>query len=272
MIPMNTNLQNPGLPGVFTATKKDGILYYRSSITYRSKHISLGSFSDALSASKAYEEASCLVKGSKTIHDYPEDASLPFEKWIVLINFRDNGLYFSTPIFIGMNMIYYYLSPSEVLKFDRDELFFYASHKISRRGGHLFVAEYGSQISILSRYGIKPYGILGKDYRSLNGDPFDYRSTNIEILSSYHGVSLTSKNGVPYYKAKIHVNGDYIIGTYKTMVEAAIAYNKAADYLRSLGSKKAYPINTIDEIRPSEYAEIYASLTISEKLASITFS
>ena len=31
--------------GVYTATKKDGTLYYRSSITFQNKHISLGSFS-----------------------------------------------------------------------------------------------------------------------------------------------------------------------------------------------------------------------------------
>ena len=28
------------LPGVYLATKKDGTVYYRSSITYRSKHLS----------------------------------------------------------------------------------------------------------------------------------------------------------------------------------------------------------------------------------------
>ena len=32
------------LPGVFKAQKKNGDIYYRSSITFRSKHISLGSF------------------------------------------------------------------------------------------------------------------------------------------------------------------------------------------------------------------------------------
>ena len=32
------------LPGVFTARKKDGTLYYRASITHKKKHISLGSY------------------------------------------------------------------------------------------------------------------------------------------------------------------------------------------------------------------------------------
>ena len=31
--------------GVYTAYKKDGTVYYRSSITHKNKHISLGSFS-----------------------------------------------------------------------------------------------------------------------------------------------------------------------------------------------------------------------------------
>ena len=42
------------LPGVYLATKKDGTVYYRSSITYRSKHISLGSFSTEEDAHCAY--------------------------------------------------------------------------------------------------------------------------------------------------------------------------------------------------------------------------
>ena len=32
------------LPGVYKAARKDGTLYYRCSITYQNKHISLGSF------------------------------------------------------------------------------------------------------------------------------------------------------------------------------------------------------------------------------------
>ena len=36
--------------------------------------------------------------------------------------------------------ISYYLSPSHVLKFDPDDLFYYSSHKIMRRGNHYFVA------------------------------------------------------------------------------------------------------------------------------------
>ena len=34
---------NQPLTGVFTAKKKDGTIYFRASLTYRNKHISLGS-------------------------------------------------------------------------------------------------------------------------------------------------------------------------------------------------------------------------------------
>ena len=46
-----------GLPGVFMARKKDHSVYYRSSITVREKHISLGSYPTELEAHLAYKEA-----------------------------------------------------------------------------------------------------------------------------------------------------------------------------------------------------------------------
>ena len=33
-----------------------------------------------------------------------------------------------------------------------------------RRNEHYFVADYGMQVTILNRYGIRNYGVLGKDY------------------------------------------------------------------------------------------------------------
>ena len=50
------------LPGAFKAQKKDGTIYYRSSITYKNKHISLGSFKTEEEASGAYLEP-LAVKG-----------------------------------------------------------------------------------------------------------------------------------------------------------------------------------------------------------------
>ena len=48
------------LPGVFQAQKKDGTIYFRSSFTFKNKHISLGSYPNELQASRAYREA-CLI-------------------------------------------------------------------------------------------------------------------------------------------------------------------------------------------------------------------
>ena len=55
------------LPGVFTATKKDGSIYYRSNITINNKHISLGSFDEASLANRAYKEAFEIFNSSLTI-------------------------------------------------------------------------------------------------------------------------------------------------------------------------------------------------------------
>ena len=44
----------PQLPGVYQAKKKNGTIYYRSSLTYRAKHISLGSYGTPESAHEAY--------------------------------------------------------------------------------------------------------------------------------------------------------------------------------------------------------------------------
>ena len=144
--------------GVFRAGKKDGTVYYRASLTKNGKHISLGSFSDALQAHRAYEQGLLLLSDpSLTLQSYEKVSPLSFEKWVSLINLRDNGLYIGNPIYLGQQLFYYYLSPHHVLKFDMEDLFYYSSHKImwcrsrasaprrrcrsgrrnvSRRGGH----------------------------------------------------------------------------------------------------------------------------------------
>lgn len=50
------------LPGVFKAQKKNGDVYYRSSITFHSKHISLGSFDNEEDANAAYNDATAIFK------------------------------------------------------------------------------------------------------------------------------------------------------------------------------------------------------------------
>ncbi|MBQ5674690.1 MAG: hypothetical protein IIV45_06350, partial [Lachnospiraceae bacterium] len=129
--------------------------------------------------------------------------------------------------------------------------------------------DYGMQVNILNRYGIKNYAVKNRDYFFVNGNESDYRYTNIEVINHYHGVLKETKNNRTYYKAKIHINGDYLIGTYDTENEAAIAYNKAVDIVRSKGITKNYPVNYIEDLSAKMYAEIYTSLTVSEKLATI---
>ena len=259
------------LPGVYVARKKDNSIYYRASLTWKQKHISLGSYSDARQAHQAYLEA-CNLLHETTIHimDFEKmQPKLSFDKWVCLINLRDNGIYLHNPIYIRPKMFYYYYSPIEVYKFDVEDLFFYSSHKLMKRGSHLFVSEYGMQTNIASRYGIKNNAVCGKDYEFINGDPTDYRYSNIRIKNQYHGVSYVSYRGKMQYRCRIHLRGYFIVGYYDSAETAAIAYNKAIDLLKAKGCKKSYTINRLDGIGPAEYADRYHQIKISGKIMKL---
>lgn len=243
--------------GVYKTKKKDGSDYYRSSMTYKNKHISLGSFSTESEAHAAYKEGLSVLKDKKTISDYQDSSPLSFEKWVVLINFRDNGLYIKTPIYLENKFFYYYYNTEICYKFDVDDLFYYSTHKIMKRGGHLFVSDFGMQVNIMSRYGIHNFAVSGKDYSFVNGDSTDFRYGNIEIHNRYHGVRSCCKNGKIKYITKIHINGDFIVGRYNKEEEAAIAYNKAVDCLKSRGFNKEFPENYIMDMQDEEYFRIY---------------
>lgn len=262
------------MEGVFITKKKDGSISYRSSITYHTKHISLGSFSTPEKAHKAYLEAGTLLRGEYPIslQDYRENGVLSFEKWVILLNYRDNGVYFSTPIYVRPHFFYYYYSRDHILKFDIDDLFYYASHKIMKRGGHYCVADFGMQVNILNRYGIKNYAVAGRDYIFRNGDATDFRRENLVIRNQYHGVLILPGKTGPLYRARIHVKGNFIIGTYTTMEEAAIAYNKAIDILKKNGCKKNYTPNYLENIPAGVYADIYTRLPVSDKIYKLHFS
>lgn len=255
------------LQGVSAATQKNGTVYYRSSINYRNKHISLGSFASETDAANAYHDAQQLLSDTGiTLADILYlDLTLSFEKAVVLINFRDNRLYFKNPIYLRKGFFSYFLSRSVELKFDIDDLFYYSSHKIQKRQGHLFVSDYGMQYSILSRYGVKPYAVAGRDYMFSNGDEHDFRYSNIIIRNHFHGVLQFTKNSVTKYRAVIHINGNYSIGIYATEEKAAIAYNKAADLAKAAGISKNFPENYIETCSPKEYADIYTSLKLSKR-------
>jgi hypothetical protein len=122
------------------------------------------------------------------------------------------------------------------------------------------------QINLRSRYGIKNYAVEGRDYRFINGDNTDFRYSNIEIINPYHGVSKYIKNNKTIYEAKIHLNGDYIIGRYDTEEEAAIAYNKAAQILKNKGVSKNFPENYVEGIDEITYAALYQRIRISKKI------
>ena len=265
---------DPWLTGVSVTKKKDHSVYYRASITFRKKHISLGSFGDAQTAHRAYEDARMAAEHADlSIGDYPTCSPLAFGKWVSLVNFRDNGIYFPTPIYLKKKFFLYYMEPAQALKFDIDDLFYYSTKKIMRRGGHLFVNDYGMQFSILNRYGVKNYAVPGKDYRFINGDSTDFRYENIEILNRFHGITRiprsTGGSQGFCYKVRIHVRSNYVVGTYDTEEEAAIAYNKAADVLKKNGINRNFPLNYIEGLSPAAYADIYSRLKLSPKIYAI---
>ena len=259
------------LPGVYLNKKKDGTPLYRASITHHGKHISLGSFPDEQTAHLAYLEASSLLSNMQPAfclleHFCQEQQILPFEKWVVLLNYRDNNIYIKTPIYLEHRSFLYYYNQTIRYRFDVDDLFYYSNHKIMKRGNHLFVADYGMQVNILSRYGIKNYAVPNRDYRFVNGDDTDFRYRNIEIINRYHGVTKQILKGREVYVTKIHINGDYIVGRYQTENEAAAAYNRAAMLLQNQGVTKNFPINYIEGISDIEYANLLTKVRISSKI------
>lgn len=255
------------LPGVFRAQKKNGQVYFRSNITCHSKHISLGSFSLETDAHRAYLEAGRLLRDREITLDNVSflDYILNFEKIITLLNYRDNHIYIKNPIYLFRTYFHYYLTPNEIYKFDIDDLFYFSGHKLLRRGGHLYVNDYGMQVTVLSRYGIRSFAVKDKDYRFANQDPYDLRYENIININPFHGVRCCNKNGHITYQAYIHINGNYQIGTYKTLNEAAIAYNKAADFAHEHGVKKNFQTNYIVELSAREYAQAYVEVAISQR-------
>lgn len=257
--------------GVYTTRLKNGSTSYRVSITYRRKHISLGSFSDITTAERVYLEARAILDSEDYTPDsYEISLNISHDKYIILLNFRDNGIYFSTPIYLRKQYFEYYLNKDIVLKFDRDDLFFYASHKIGQRGGYLYISDYGSQYKLLGRYGIRQFAVYGRDYEMKNNDPYDFRYSNILIKSNYAGVRLIEDSSPMLFEAVIHVRGNYIVGRYKDEITAAIAYNKAVDTLISNGFTKNYVKNYIVELKKEEYLKRYSSVLISEKLYTLT--
>ena len=259
------------LKGTNSAKRKDGSIYYRSSITYKNKHISLGSYSEALDAHHAYLLANDLLSNTSiTLEHYKAPSLLSFQKWVVLINYRTTGLYFNSPILLKRNYFIYYLSQTHALYFDVDDLFYYSNHPIHRRQGYYFVNDYGMQVNLLSRYGIRNHCVKGKDYIFTDGNDRNFRYDNIDVLNPYHGIEIEHKNNRTLYKARIHLNGNTIIGRYSDAVTAAIAYNKAIDFVRLHSiSQKRFEKNFIEAMTTEDYKSIYATITIGPNLKKL---
>lgn len=256
--------------GVYITNRKNGSTVYRASLTYKNKHISLGTFSKETRAAHAYKEAKALTVSTLNISDYNEEGPLSFDKWVLLINFRDNGFYFRTPIYLHKTYFSYHLSPERELTFDVDDLFYYSNHQILSRQGYLFVNDYGMQVNVLSRYGVRNHSVQGKDYLFIDGNANNLRYDNIKVLNPYHGVEIEQLDPQPLYKSRIHLNGNYIVGRYKDLVKAAIAYNKAVDYVIAYGiSDKNFEKNYIEEITTESYQEIYQKLKLPNSILTL---
>ena len=168
------------------------------------------------------------------------------------------------PIYLRKRYFEYYLSTSDIMKFSADELFYYSNHKILRRGRHFFVADYGMQVNILSRYGIRNFAVAGRDYVFVNGDDLDFRYENIKIINRYTGVRMEKQYPKPVYVVKINIRGAVIVGRYDDEVKAAIAYNKAVDHLADKGFTKNYEQNYIDDLNTAQYESIYDKTEFSK--------
>ncbi len=135
------------MTGVYEARKKNGEIYYRASFTYKNKHISLGSSSDKAFCHAMYNEACEIINNSsdhwidtdRRTTSYNEAMTLSLDKYISIINFRDNNIYIKTPIYMCHKYFLYFLKEHEVLQFSTDDLFYYSNQTIMSRGGYYFV-------------------------------------------------------------------------------------------------------------------------------------
>lgn len=185
---------------------------------------------------------------------------------MILLNLRDNNIYIKTPVYLCDKYFLYFFSPEIVLTFDIEDLFYYSGHKIMSRGGYFFVKDFRYADQYLARFGIRSHSVKGKDYLFRNGDEHDFRYSNVAVVNRYNGVEQIEKNGRILYRTRIHINGNYTIGTYTSENEAAIAYNRAIDLLaEQLPDFKNYTRNYIEGLSHIEYASIYNTVKISRR-------
>lgn len=239
---------------------------YKVYFLYEKKKLYLGLYDSNESAATALQEANEIMNAPPGTLDFPHSL-IEFKKIISLCNFRDHKIYIKNPIYLMENYFYYYLSKDITLIFDMKDLLFFSTYKISKRGNYLYTHDSISQQSLLNRFGILNHSIPGKDYVFKNGNPYDFRRANIEIINSYKGVCKKIIDDKVFYTATIYTTQPLVLGHYPSEITAAIAYNKAADFLMTqLGVQREYILNTIPFITKAEYDAIYTSIKLSPRL------
>lgn len=254
--------------GIYETKLKDGSRSFRVSFYHNKKHIAVGSYTDEKAASKALEEALSLYEDKTiTIWNFRNfTGTVSPEKAVSILNHRDNGVYFRTPVYLMQGYFLYFMEGKGILKFDNDDLFYYSTHRILLHDGHLYVNDYGSQYSLFSRYGIRNYAVKGIDYDFANGDSLDLRYENVIVINPYNGVRQINNNGMIRYETRIHINGYIRVGLYRSINDAAVAYNKAVDYCQSHGLNRNFVKNYVVDLNTSEYSKIYARVKLPESL------
>lgn len=252
--------------GIYETKLKDGTPSYRVSFYHNKKHVAIGSYPEKTAAEAALEEAQRFYSDTSiTIENYRGHLhSITSDKAVTIINHRDNQVYIKTPIYLENGYFLYFLDGFGILKFDNDDLFYYSTHRILLHDGHLYVNDYGSQYSLFARYGIRNYAVKGIDYEFANGDSTDLRYENVIVINPYNGVRQIDHRGLIRYEAKIHINGYTRLGIFRSVEEAAVAYNKAVDYLASHGSSKNYVKNYVTDLSPEEYKKVYDRIRLPD--------
>jgi len=244
---------------------KNSIIRYKVYFVYQSKKIYLGLFDTTLAANNALLEAEAIMDHPIDIAHYT-CASIDYKKFISLCNFRKQHVYIKNPICIYDHYFCYYFDKDIVFTFDMKDLLFFSTYKICKRGHYIYTQDSVTQQSILSRFGIHPHSVCGVDYVFRNGNPYDFRRENLEVVNAYKGVTHKMRNQESVYITKIFINQNLIIGHYPSGLEAAIAYNKAIDILFENGNARDYIKNTIPYLTLTEYNQIYDRLAISPRI------
>lgn len=245
---------------------KGDLTTYKVYFLHEKKKIYLGAYPSSEEAQLALKEAHDIIKAPFGALDFTYSI-IDYKKVISLCNFRDYKVYIKNPIYLKDKYFYYYLSKDIILTFDMKDLLFFSTYKVCKRGNYLYTQDSISQQSLLNRFGILSHSVPGKDYVFRNGNPYDFRRDNLEVINNYKGVSKKEKDGQTFYVASIYTTQPLVLGHYTSEIEAAIAYNKAIDFLMATSSTtRDYIPNSIPFLTKSEYDAIYEGITLSPRL------